>query len=150
MTQVCRQIRNESNKPGFERKHKFRKAGRTAGSSVTAESTEEQKMGAESPAKTLSGTFRAGSFCAACQHMDLANINFPSLSKFFLDSPFYKSSPISSMTPIITLPSLALNSHHCSSSSLVPYFSWILLLLSQSQLPCLYLLVIILVSALQT
>ena len=110
-----------------------------------------ENRGAESPAKTLSGTFGAGSFCDACQHMDLTNINFPYFFKQILSrESFLQMLPrFIYDSPIITLPSLTLSSHHCSLSSLVPSLGFYFFF-SQSQFPCLYLLVIILVSALQT
>lgn len=127
MPRVCRQILNESNNPGLECKHKFRKAVRTVGSFGGME-----KRGAERPAETLSGTFGAGSFCDARQHVDLADVNFPYLIKQILsrESCLQILPHFISDSPTITLPSLALNSHCCSSSSLIPYFSRILFLFS--------------------
>lgn len=59
MTQVCRQIGNESNKPGSECKHKFRKAGRMAGSSVVAESMEGRETEGQEAQLRLGVAFSA-------------------------------------------------------------------------------------------
>lgn len=77
----------------------------------------------ESPAKSLTGDFRAVSFCVANQHRDLANTAFPYFIKQILSrESFLQILPhFIYDSPITTLPSLSLNSHCCSSYSLVPY-----------------------------
>lgn len=60
MTQVGRQIGNESNEPGFERKRKFREAGRTVGSPIAAEGAEERRT--EGPSKDCERHFQSWLF----------------------------------------------------------------------------------------
>lgn len=89
---------------------------------------------AENPAKSLTGGFRSGSFCGACQHRDLANADFPYFTKQILSrGSFLQILPhFAHDSPITTLPSLALNSHCCSSSSLIPYLASISSFLSRT------------------
>lgn len=87
-----------SNEPGFE--HKQIQESWAAGSSVVAESTGEQKTEGQKAQLRLRVALLelVLPVVHASTWVSLTYISLASLSNFFLESPFHKSSPISSMT----------------------------------------------------